>query len=102
MCDLGLLRVAYAEPDGTIGYRCSGEPVDQYVAKGGVIEDTVGRRCLCNALTATVGLGQLRDGGVVEPPLVTSGDDLLAITRFLGDRTSYTAADVIAYLRPST
>jgi hypothetical protein len=50
-------------------------------------------------LTASIGLGQVRDGGAVEPPLVTSGDDLLVMDRFLGDRTSYTAADVIAYLR---
>jgi nitronate monooxygenase len=98
VCDLGSLRVAYVTDDGTIGYRCSGEPIDQYLAKGGRLEDTVGRRCLCNTLTATIGLGQLRDGGVVEPPLVTSGDALLSIGEFLGDRTSYTAADVIAYL----
>lgn len=101
VCDLGYLRIAYAAPDGTIGYRCAGEPVDQYIAKGGRIEDTVGKHCLCNTLTASIGLGQVRDGGAVEPPLVTSGDDLLVMDRFLGDRTSYTAADVIAYLRPA-
>jgi len=101
VCDLGYLRVAYARPDGGIGYRCPGEPIDQYLAKGGRIEDTPGRRCLCNRLTATIGLGQVRDGGVVEPPLVTSGDDLLSIGAFLGERTRYTAADVIAYLRPT-
>ncbi|HSN26578.1 MAG TPA: nitronate monooxygenase [Kofleriaceae bacterium] len=99
VCDLGALRVAYADADGTIGYRCPGEPIDQYLAKGGKLEDTVGRRCLCNSLTATVGLGQLRDGGSVEPPLVTSGDDLVSIGRFLGERTSYSAADVLAYLQ---
>ncbi len=101
VCDVGYLREAYATPAGGIGYRCSGEPVDQYLAKGGQLEDTVGRRCLCNTLTATIGLGQVRDGGVVEPPLITSGDDLLSIDRFLGDRASYTAADVIAYLQPA-
>lgn len=100
VCDLGALRVAYANDDGTIGYRCPGEPIDQYLAKGGKLEDTSGRRCLCNSLTATVGLGQLRDAGAVEPPLVTSGDELMSIGRFLGDRQSYSAADVLAYLRP--
>jgi NAD(P)H-dependent flavin oxidoreductase YrpB (nitropropane dioxygenase family) len=100
VCDLGYLRVAYAEPDGTIGYRCSGEPIDQYLAKGGKTEDTPGRHCLCNELCATIGLGQTRDGGTAEPPLVTSGDDLLDIDRFLGDRRDYSAADVIAYLHP--
>ncbi len=99
VCDLGYLRVAYAKPDGTIGYRCPGEPVDQYLAKGGRIEDTVGKRCLCNELTSAIGFGQVRDGGVVDPPIVTSGDDLLEIDRFLGDRDHYTAADVIAYLQ---
>jgi NAD(P)H-dependent flavin oxidoreductase YrpB (nitropropane dioxygenase family) len=98
VCDLGYLRVAYAEPDGTIGYRCSGEPVDQYVAKGGKLEDTEGRHCLCNELTATIGLPQQRDHGAFEPPIVTSGDELASIDRFLGDRRDYTAADVIAYL----
>jgi nitronate monooxygenase len=98
VCDVGYLRVAYAKPDGTIGYRCPGEPVEQYLAKGGKLEDTVGRRCLCNSLMATIGLGQARDGGVIEPPLVTSGDDLMSIRGFLGDRADYRADDVISYL----
>jgi len=100
VCDIGYLRVAYTTAGGGIGYRCSGEPVETYVAKGGRREDTVGRRCLCNSLLATIGLGQVRAGGVVEPPLVTAGDDLTAMAGFLGDRTHYTAADVIAFLAP--
>jgi NAD(P)H-dependent flavin oxidoreductase YrpB (nitropropane dioxygenase family) len=100
VCDIGYLRVAYTMPDGAIGYRCSGEPVETYVAKGGRREDTVGRRCLCNSLLATIGLGQLRAGGAIEPPLVTSGDDLASLAGFLGTRTHYSAADVIAYLAP--
>lgn len=98
ICDLGYLRVAFKAPDGRIGYRCAAEPVDDYVRKGGAEADTQGRRCLCNALTANVGLAQLRAGGVVEQPLLTSGDDLKTISRFLGGRTSYSAADVIDYL----
>jgi nitronate monooxygenase len=98
ICDLGYLRVAYATSDGRIGYRCASEPVDAYVSKGGDIADTVGRRCLCNALMANVGLGQRRDGGTVEMPLLTSGDDLTSIAGFLAGRTSYTADDVIDYL----
>ena len=99
-CDIGYLRVAYGKPDGTIGYRCSGEPVETYLAKGGRIEDTVGRRCLCNSLIATIGLGQVRADGDVERPLVTSGDDLTSMAAFLGTRTHYSAADVIDYLAP--
>ena len=62
------------------------------------MEDTVGRRCLCNALTADIGLGQIRANGEVEPPLVTSGDDLESIGEFLAGRTRYTAGDVLDYL----
>ena len=98
ICDLGYLRVAYKAPDGRIGYRCAAEPVDDYVRKGGAEADTQGRKCLCNALTANVGLAQLRGSGQVERPLLTSGDDLKTIDRFLGTRTSYSAGDVIDYL----
>ena len=31
ICDLGYLREAYRTPEGTIDYRCSGEPVTIYV-----------------------------------------------------------------------
>lgn len=99
VCDLGYLRVAYRRPDGRIGYRCASEPVDQYVEKGGREADTVGRRCLCNALFANIGMAQVRDDGRLEPPLLTSGDDLRSIGGFLSGRTHYTAADVVAFLR---
>lgn len=101
ICDLGYLRLAYRRDDGGIGYRCPAEPVEDYVRKGGTIAETVGRRCLCNALLANVGHGQSRADGQVEPPLITSGDDLAAITRFLGGRRRYTAQDVIEYLAPA-
>lgn len=97
-CDLGALRIPYYTPEGKIRYRCAAEPVDAYVKKGGSEEDTVGRRCLCNGLMADIGLGQARADGAVEPPLVTSGDDLLALGNFLGDRTRYSAGDVLDYL----
>ena len=97
VCDLGYLRVAARLPNGRLVYRCPAEPVDAYVAKGGDVADTVGRQCLCNGLTATIGLGQLR-GNEREPALVTSGDSLLELGRFLGGRAAYWAADVIEYL----
>src|ERR1039457_1643822 len=71
VCDLGYLREPYSGQDGRIGYRCAAEPVDNYVAKGGKIEDTVGRKCLCNALLANIGHAQTRKDDAVEPPLVT-------------------------------
>ena len=98
VCDLGYLRAPYARPDGRIGYRCAAEPVDAYVEKGGAAEDTEGRRCLCNALMANVGHAQVRDDGRVEPPLLTSGDDLEDIATFLRGRTAYSATDVLEYL----
>jgi nitronate monooxygenase len=100
LCDLGGLRVAYRTPDGKIGYRCPGEPVDAYLKKGGELEDTEGRRCLCNALTAAIGLAQARPNGTTEPPIVTSGDDLKNLGGFLQGRTHYSAHDVIDWLLP--
>jgi NAD(P)H-dependent flavin oxidoreductase YrpB (nitropropane dioxygenase family) len=98
VCDLGYLRVAYHTPEGTIDYRCASEPVDAYVRKGGKADDTDGRRCLCNSLLANIGHPQARAGGQLEPPLLTSGDDLVSLATFLNGRTRYSAADVIAYL----
>ena len=97
-CDLGYLRVAYVTPDGSTGYRCASEPVEDYIRKGGRLDDTVGRLCLCNGLLATVGHPQARSGGEVERPLVTSGDDLLRLQSFLAGRTGYSASDVLDYL----
>jgi nitronate monooxygenase len=72
--------------------------VEDYVRKGGTLAETEGRKCLCNALLANVGLPQLRENGQTEPALITSGDDLETISTFLAGRTSYAAADVIGYL----
>jgi len=99
VCDLGYLREPYAASEGTIGYRCSAEPVANYLSKGGKIEDTVGRKCLCNALLANIGHPQMRKDEVEEPALVTVGDDLNTIAQFLSPgRKSYSAADVVASL----
>lgn len=98
VCDLGYLRVAFMAADGKVDYRCPSEPEAAYVKKGGKMEDTIGRQCLCNALLSVIGHPQTRANGTVEPPIVTSGDDLATIGGFLGGRTSYTAADVVAYL----
>lgn len=102
LCDLGYLRRAYVRPDGTLGYRCPSEPVDDHVRKGGDIGDTVGRKCLCNALIATIGLGQVRADGYQEPPMLTAGDDLEPVRRLISpDRPSYRARDVIEWLLPA-
>lgn len=99
ICDLGFLRELYRTEDGQIGYRCPAEPLSLYLAKGGKAEDAVGRKCLCNALMANIGHAQVRCGHRVEPALVTAGDDLVHVARFLPPGAeSYGAADVLASL----
>jgi NAD(P)H-dependent flavin oxidoreductase YrpB (nitropropane dioxygenase family) len=86
LCDLGYLRTPYVRDTGAIGYRCRAEPVHVYVRKGGAVEDTVGRACLCNSLTANIGLGQTRADGYTEQPLVTLGADLDGARRLAATR----------------
>jgi nitronate monooxygenase len=96
VCDLGYLREPYATEDGKIGYRCASEPVANYLSKGGKVEDTVGRKCLCNALLANIGHAQTRKDGTAEPALVTVGDDLNSVIQFLAPgQISYSAVDVV-------
>lgn len=98
VCDLGYLREAVRREDGSLDYRCASEPVDTYVKKGGALADTAERQCLCNTLCAAIGVPQVREGGFVEPAIVTSGDDVVNLATFLDGRTHYRASDVIAYL----
>lgn len=100
LCDLGYLRRAYRKHDGTIGYRCPAEPVEDYVRKGGKAEDTIGRKCLCNALMANIGHDQRRADGYEEMPLLTAGNDLDCIRPFIShNRPSYNARDVVESLQ---
>lgn len=98
VCDLGYLREAYRQPTGKVGYRCPAEPVRDFLAKGGDAEETKGRKCLCNGLMASAGVPQRQKDDSVEIPIVTSGDEILRIGELLGERASYSAEDVIAYL----
>ena len=99
LCDLGYLREAYWTDDGKIAYRCPAEPESSYLTKGGAVEQTTGRKCLCNALLANIGYPQTRADGVAEPPLVTVGDDVNRVAAFLAPgHDSYTAADVVTSL----
>jgi nitronate monooxygenase len=99
-CDLGYLRQAYQRPDGSLGWRCPAELVDVFVRKGGRAEECAGRKCICNALLANVGLGQVRSCGEREKPLITCGDDVKSIHRYLShdDATGYSARDVVRRL----
>jgi hypothetical protein len=45
---------------------------------------------------ATVGLGQVRGGGTSEPALITAGDDVAQIAKFLkAGRDHYSADEVL-------
>lgn len=91
ICDVGYLREA-AEVEGKVVLRCPAEPVDAFLSKGGKLENTVGRKCLCNALLADAGYAQIQKGGLMELPLVTSGDSIADVPKW---PEGYSAADVI-------
>mgnify|MGYP005841773205 CR=1 FL=1 len=107
VCNLGYLRTAYARADGKIMYRCPSEPVDKFVKKGGSVEATEGRKCLCNALCADAGYSQVTSlpgqEEYVEKSLITIGDDVNSCRKFvkLDEKTGklgYSARDVVDYL----
>ncbi len=101
VCDLGYLREAYRLPNGDVGFRCPAEPPEDYVRKGGKLADTLGRKCICNGLLATVGLPQVRHG-IAEPALLTAGDDVIHLDRYLTPGAcSYSAREVIETILPS-
>ena len=96
ICDLAYLRQCYRTEDGTVGYRCPGEPLEDFLRKGGTEAETVGRKCVCNGLVSTVGFEQRRRDGGLEPALVTAGDDATDLQRFVRPgRDGYSADDVI-------
>lgn len=97
ICDLGYLQQAYVDEKDRLLVRCPAEPVETYLKKDGNAEDTERRGCLCNALMANIGLGQLQKEGR-ERPLFTAGDDLVHLPLGSVEHPSYTAEDVIQYL----
>lgn len=98
VCDIGYLRSAYRKEDGTVGFRCPAEPIKTFIKRGGKVEDTKGRVCLCNNLFSAAGLGQIRNG-VKEPAIVTLGRNWDFIKDLISDEDgSYTAEDAVRYL----
>jgi hypothetical protein len=99
LCDLSYLRTPYEREPGELGYRCPAEPVHMFVKKGGDLADTVGRKCLCNGLTAGIGLGQDRRDGYSEVPIVTLGADLDGVAKMLSDhQDGWTAVEAVDQL----
>jgi hypothetical protein len=73
--------------------------VQDYLRKGGALADTVGRKCVCNGLMANIGLGQIQKDGALELPMVTTGDAVADVFRFLPPgAVTYTASDVLTRL----
>ena len=76
LCDMGYLREPIMLKSGRVDYRCPSEPEIPYLKKDGTIEETEGRKCLCNGLFSNIGLGQHRRDGYDEAPIVTLGSDV--------------------------
>jgi hypothetical protein len=82
-----------------VGYRCPGEPVHTFLGKGGTVEETRAVACLCNALTADVGLAQTRRDGYVEAALVTLGAELDGARQLLARHPGgWSAAQAVHWL----
>ena len=105
VCDIGLLQhrgLTKPAPDGTrrIFQRCPAAPVAGYLSKRGLEFNTKDRRCLCNGLLSTVGLGQIvnQNGQFAEEPaIVTLGNHLEGIRRLSRNgQFQYWARDVVA------
>ena len=105
VCDIGLLQqrgISKAAEDGTrrLFQRCSAAPIEDFIRKRGLPNNTTNKRCLCNGLLSTVGLGQagIRNGEMKEEPaIITLGNHLQGIRRLSRQgQTSYWAKDVIA------
>lgn len=98
-CELGYLRQPYRKADGRLGYRCPSEDVSAFVKKGGQASETVGRKCLCNALLANAGYGQNQEDGSTELPLVTLGSDIHSLTSlFKRNKGKLNVVNVIDFL----
>lgn len=99
ICDLGYLRTPFENDEGKVKWRCPAEPVVAFVDKGGTKEETENRQCLCNALMANIGLGQMVGQNEIQQPLLTAGDDAAEVARFLAPgKQSYSAAEVVSSL----
>lgn len=94
VCDVSILLVPYQRNDGKVGFRCSSEPIKDYLRKGGKLENTLDSRCLCNGLFSAAGLGNPG-----ELPIFTMGDDVSFLRHVMTDEnSSYRATDAITYL----
>ncbi|MBK8988800.1 MAG: nitronate monooxygenase [Chloroflexi bacterium] len=105
VCDIGMLQQrGFNKPDEhgerTLFQRCPAGPIETYINKRGLERNTDERRCLCNGLLSSVGLGQVKEiqGELVEEPaIVTLGNHLDGIRRLSRQgQTHYYVQDVVA------
>lgn len=104
VCDIGLLQQrGVGKPDEEGGrrlfQRCAAAPIEDFIRKRGLPHNTQDKRCLCNGLLATVGLGQGGDKNgeySEEPAIVTLGNHLEDIRRLSRQgQTTYWAKDAV-------
>lgn len=104
MCDIGLLQQrGFSKPDEggtrTLFQRCAAAPIESYVSHRGIERNTEERRCLCNGLLASVGLGQVKKLSgewAEEPAIVTLGNRLDGVRRLSRQgQTPYHVEDVV-------
>ena len=94
ICNIGGLVSLYEKEDGKIRRRCAAEPVDKFLKKGGKLEETIDRGCLCNGLFSTASKNY-----DYEPMVLTIGDDVDFLKKLMMDENSvYTAREAISYL----
>ncbi len=103
-CDIGLLQQrGFSKPDEdgtrTLFLRCAAAPIEGYVGHRGIERNTDERRCLCNGLLASVGLGQVKKLSgewTEEPAIVTLGNRLDGVRRLSRQgQTPYYVRDVV-------
>jgi NAD(P)H-dependent flavin oxidoreductase YrpB (nitropropane dioxygenase family) len=94
-CNLGYLRERFRKSDGSLGFRCAAEPIKAFIAKGGCGELASKSKCLCNALFANIGLGNVYPNGYNEAPLVTAGDALAHLDYLFPGITAREVVDIL-------
>lgn len=97
-CDMGRLRSLRKNPNGSVSLFCPAAPQlkDKDYSN---FKNVLHHRCLCNALLANIGLGQIRDGKYQEPDLVTLGLDLSFIRYLMeNEDDSYSVRETLHYL----
>lgn len=94
VCSAGYLVEASQNKDGDIVFSCPAEPQAAFVRKGGDIEMTEGKMCICTGSVASSGHGQIG-----EERFFTLGKDLSPVADLLKEHPDgYRAEDVVGYV----